>query len=41
MLYNADLALVKVVNDGVVECFFELPLGLGAVGLKLGVARLV
>lgn len=38
---HADLALVKVVDDGVVESFFELPLGLGAVGLKLGIARLI
>lgn len=37
----ADLALVKVVDDGVVECFFELPLGLGAMKLKLGAASVI
>lgn len=37
----ADLALVKVVDDGVVERLFELPLGLWTVGLKLRAAHLI
>lgn len=32
---NADLALVEVVDNCVVERFFELSLGLGAMELKL------
>lgn len=38
---HTNLALVKVINDGVIEGFFELPLGLGAVELKLGAAHLI
>lgn len=37
----ADLALVEVINDGVVERLFELPLGLWTVGLKLWAAHLI
>lgn len=37
----ANLALVEVVDDGVVECLFELSLGLRTVGLKLWAAHLI
>lgn len=38
---HTDLALVKVVNDGVVESFFELALRLGAMELKLRTAHVI
>lgn len=38
---DADLALVKVVDDGVVQHLFELPLGLGAVELKLRATHVI
>lgn len=38
---NADLALVKVIDDVVVELLFELPLCFGAIGLKLWATRLI
>lgn len=38
---HADLALVKVVNNGVVKRLFELPLRLGSMELKLGAAHLI
>lgn len=37
----ADLALVEVVDDGVVQRLFELPLGLRTVGFKLRAAHLI
>lgn len=38
---HTDLALVKVVNDGVVESLFELPLRLGAMELKLRTTHVI
>ena len=36
-----DLALVEVVNDGVIERLLQLTLGVGALDLKLGVAWVI
>lgn len=38
---STNLALVEVVNDGVIERFFELSLCLGAMELKLGATHVI